>query len=287
MTAVSILGLGAMGSRIAARIADAGHDVTVWNRSPDAAHQLAASTPVHIAPTARHAVATAEVAISMVTDDDASRSLWLDPDGGILAAMPTGSIAIEASTITPSLAVELATAATTARVGFLEAPVVGSRPQAEAGALFVLVGGDESVLDGARPVIDTYAGAIKAVGAPGQAATMKLAINGLFGIQVAAYAEIFGLLTGTGMEPEAVAAMLSNLPITSPGLQRILGLFASRDFAPNFPVALVAKDFRYLQELATSAGAEAPITGAAATVYTSASDEVAGLDIAGIATNYL
>ncbi|MEM7341732.1 MAG: NAD(P)-dependent oxidoreductase [Actinomycetota bacterium] len=289
MTAITVLGLGAMGSRIAAVLAASpDHTVTVWNRSSAAAQALAATAPVAIADTARQAVATADMVISMVTDDAASGALWLDHNTGVLAAIADGAVAIEASTITKAMATELGAAAAAAGVAFLEAPVVGSRPQAEAGALFVLVGGDEGVLDRVRPVIDTYASAIRPVGPVGNAATMKLAINGLFGIQVAAYGEMVGLLERSDVPSDAAVEILSALPITSPGLQRILGLVASRDFAPNFPVSLVAKDFGYLQALAAEADATVPLVDATSAVYAAgAGGPEAELDIAGIAARYL
>lgn len=288
MTAITVLGLGAMGSRIAARLADAGHAVTVWNRSAEAATALAESTPVRIAATAREAVVDGEIVISMVADDIASRALWLEPDTGVLAALPDGAVAIEASTITQFMAVELAEAASEAGVPFLEAPVVGSRPQAEAGALFVLVGGDSEVLERVRPALEAFAGGLRPVGSVGNAATMKLAINGLFGMQVAAYAEIVGMLDRSDIPADTAIDILSNLPITSPGLQRILGLFSQRAFAPNFPVALVAKDFAYLCQLAAELGADVPIAETAAAVYEAGRREGQGeLDIAGIAVRYL
>ncbi len=285
---ITVLGLGAMGSRIAANLADAGHRVTVWNRTPGVAAELAATAPVTPADGARAAVAEAEVVLSMVADDDASRSLWLDPEAGVLTSLRPGAVAIEGSTITRAMAVELGQAADAAGVAFLEAPVVGSRPQAEAGALFVLVGGDGAVLDRVEPIIETYAGAIRPVGPIGNGATMKLAVNGLFGIQVAAYAEIVGLLERSTVPTDTAIEILTGLPITSPGLQRILGLIAGRDYAPNFPVALVAKDFDYLAALAEQVGAKTPLADTVATVYRQgAKGPQAGLDIAGIADRYL
>ncbi len=285
---VTVLGLGAMGSRMAANLAKAGFDVAVWNRSPEAAARLANEVPLKIAATAKEAVSDADAVVSMVADDQASRSIWLDSDTGALPALPPGSLVIEASTLTPATIQDLSAAVEGAGVSFLEAPVVGSRPQADAGALFVLAGGAEDVLDRARPVLETYAGGIRHVGPHGSAATMKLAINGLFGIQVAAYAEIVGLLEASDVSTDLAIEVLTGLPITSPGLQRILGLFAARDFAPNFPVPLVAKDFRYLEALASELGADLPVTATTRAVYDAgASEGQEQFDIAGIVDRYL
>ena len=285
---VAVLGLGSMGSRMAANLASAGFAVTVWNRSSGPAEALAGEHPVIAATDPRAAAADADVVISMVADDAAARGVWLDRETGVLAAMKDGAVAVESSTLSASTIRELGDTAAAAGVAFLEAPVVGSRPQADAGALFVLVGGEAEVLHRVRVVLEVNAGAVRHVGGVGTAAAMKLAINGLFGIQVAAYAEIAGLLARSDVDTAQALDVLGGLPITSPGLQRILGLIGAGDYSPNFPVQLVAKDFGYLTDLAGELGAEVPIAAAAEAVFAAgASGEQRELDIAGIATRYL
>ncbi len=285
---VAVLGLGAMGVRMAANLAAAGHEVTVWNRTSAVADELSRSAPVRVASSPRRAVEGAAAVISMLTDDEASRSVWLDEDRGALAAVERDAVIVESSTLTVSMVEELSGAATRAGIDLLEAPVVGSRPQADAGALFQLVGGEEEVLERVRAVLEVNAGAIRHVGPVGTAATMKLAINGLFGVQVAAYAEVVGLLARSEVDPTEAIELLAGLPITSPGLQRILGLIAERAFEPNFPVHLVAKDLGYLARLAGDLHAEVPLCRAAGEVFASgASGDEADLDIAGIAARYL
>ncbi|MEM9035878.1 MAG: NAD(P)-dependent oxidoreductase [Actinomycetota bacterium] len=288
MSRVTVLGLGAMGSRMAARIADAGHEVTVWNRSRSAVDRIAAVDGVSAAATARSAVRDAEVVVAVVADDDASRELWLDADHGALAAVPAGAVVAEASTLSPGWVTELGSAVEAAGAAFVETPVVGSRPQAEAGALVTLAGGEGDVIDRIRPVLDAYSGAVRPLGPLGSAATMKLAINTLFASQVVVYAEIAGLLDRSTLPTQASIEVLAGLPITSPGLQRILGLITERDFAPNFPIPLVAKDLRYLTDLAADLDAPTPMARAALVAFEeAASDERAELDISGITAGYL
>lgn len=288
MTSITVLGAGAMGARMARNFSNAGHEVTVWNRTPDTAQVLADTHGLSTAPTPREAVQGADVVVSMLTNDQASRDVWLNTTNGAMTAMASNAVAIESSTITPSMARELAQAAVHLGVDFLEAPIIGSRPQADAGALFCLIGGDEDVLDRVRPVIEVNAAGIRHVGATGNASTMKLAINALFGIQVAAYGEIAGLLARSEVDTDTAIDILIGLPITSPGLQRVVGLYADRNFAPNFPIRLVAKDFGYLTAVADTLDVAAPITGAAFTVYSDAANgPERELDIAGIASRYL
>ncbi len=286
MASITVLGTGEMGSRMATNFAQAGHNVTIWNRTQEAALSLAGETTMSAAQTPSEAVKEADVVVSMLADDAASREVWLDSGSGALNAMKNGAVAVESSTITPTMARELAAAAEQQGVPFLEAPVVGSRPQADAGGLFYLIGGDAAVLESVRSIIGVNAGGIRHMGAAGDAATMKLAINGLFGIQVAAYAEIVGLLSRSTVETQTAIDLLAGLPITSPALQRILALYADRDFAPNFPVRLVAKDFGYLTALADELNAAVPVSAATSDVYSSAQAEWE-LDIAGIANAYL
>ena len=281
---VAVLGLGAMGSRMVTNLAAAGHEVTVWNRTAVVAEQLATSAPVRAAPEPRRAVEGAAVAISMLTDDEASRSVWLDGGRGALAAVESDAVIVECSTLTVAMIQELSGAATRAGIDLLEAPVVGSRPQADAGALVQLVGGDEAVLERVRAVLEVNADTVRHLGPVGSAATMKLVVNGLFGVQVAAYAELVGLLRRTELDLDGSIELLAGLPITSPGLQRILGLFAEEAYDPNFPVRLVAKDFGYLGRLADGLGAELPVSRAAGGGYEAGADGAeAELDIAGIA----
>ena len=288
MSRIAVLGLGSMGSRMAANYVEAGHDVVVWNRTEARASDLASNHDVDIAPTVREAAGGADFVVSMVADDEAARSVWLDPDAGALAAMDSGAVAIESSTLTPGAVRELGEAAKAQGVPFVEAPVVGSRPQAEAGALFVLLGGEEAAVERAMPIIEVNGDNAKRIGSVGDAAIMKLSINGLFAAQVAAYAEVVGFIERSDIDAGAAIATLAALPITAPGLERILGLIEARDFAPNFPVQLVAKDVTYLSGTAGEKGASMPVMTAVKAVYEDgASGPERDLDISGIAARYV
>lgn len=287
MSRITVLGLGAMGARMAANFAGTGHDVTVWNRTGAVAEQLAETHGFTTAATPRAAVDRADFVVSMVSDDEAALDVWTHDEYGALTAVGPDAIAIESSTLTPATVRRLGDAASAVGVRFVEAPVVGSRPQAEAGALFFLLGGDDDAVQAVAPIIDVNAGNRKHVGALGNAATMKLAINGLFAAQVAAYAEVAGFIERSDLDTAAAFETVAALPITSPGLQRILGLIAERDYSPNFPVHLVAKDLGYLIRAAEVLGAELPIVEATGSVFTrAAAGDERDLDIAGIAHRY-
>jgi 3-hydroxyisobutyrate dehydrogenase-like beta-hydroxyacid dehydrogenase len=148
-TKIAFLGLGAMGARMATKLVSEDTDVKVWSRSgvPEGFPTLArrwVSTPAG-------AVGGADLVIAMVTDDHASRSVWIDSRA--LSAMPRGSIAIECSTLTPAWVGKLSEHARESGVAFVDAPVVGSRPQADAGNLIFLAGGESSAIDAVRSTL--------------------------------------------------------------------------------------------------------------------------------------
>jgi 3-hydroxyisobutyrate dehydrogenase len=131
---VAVVGLGAMGSRLALNLLAGGYPVTVANRSPGPVEQLARAGASAAESLAR-AAARASIELVTVADDTAASAVWLDPRTGVLAGAPRGTLAIEASTLSPGRIRELAAAAGRAGLRFLEAPLIGSRPQAEARTL--------------------------------------------------------------------------------------------------------------------------------------------------------
>ncbi len=235
---VTILGLGAMGSRMAARAVAAGHAVKVYNRSPrDVSGATACGTP-------REAAGGADVVLSMLTDIAASKAVWTDPERGALAGMRPGAVAVESSTLTPAATVSLRDAAQAVGARFLEAPVVGTRPHAEQGTLTVLVGGDEAVLDEIRPGLEAF-GRVVHVGEVGQAMALKLAINAMFAGQVVLLSEGLALLQGHGIGLDRGLALLEATPVFAPVLGGVAALLRAGDDAPRFPVSLVEKDLGY------------------------------------------
>lgn len=145
MSNITVLGLGAMGSRMAARLIAAGHQVTVWNRTRRATQPLV-DLGATLAASPRDASQGAEFVIAMLRDDEVSRFVWLDPECGALAGMSPGTVAIESSTLTSGWIQMLDAQMQHQRVSLLEAPVSGSRLQADTGQLTYLIGGTHSCL---------------------------------------------------------------------------------------------------------------------------------------------
>jgi 3-hydroxyisobutyrate dehydrogenase-like beta-hydroxyacid dehydrogenase len=237
------------------RLASAGHSPVVWNRSgvpTELSHLQRATSPAE-------AVAQADIVFSMVTDDEASRAVWEEPVIGALGALRAGSLAIECSTLTPAWCQTLASRVAGRGAQFLDAPVVGTRPQAAAGQLVFLVGGTEEVLDRARPLLGILGGAAHFLGPTPSGARAKLIANALYGVQVAALAELLGLAVRSGLPVEPWAEALATLPVMSPSAKAALTAMRSDQFAPLFPLRLVEKDFRYALAEAAAHGSSLPV----------------------------
>lgn len=284
---IACLGMGAMGSRMAMRLVEAGERVVVYNRSKERAEELIESGALW-AETPKEAASQADVVICMVTDDRAAEEVWLDEERGALWGMKTGSIAIESSTVTPQWCERLSSKAQGAEVMYLDAPVAGSRPQAEEGQLIYFVGGDENVLASVSSLLKVMGKVIVHVGTrPGDGARLKLAVNALFGVQVALGAELLSMLTSQGIAEEKAVELLGGLPVTSPALKGAINAMHSRNFAPLFPVELVEKDLRYATEVVRDVEC-VPLIAKARQVFLEAKERGFGADnITGVAKLYL
>lgn len=267
MTKIAFLGLGAMGSRMAANLVKNGFDVTVWNRSPGPSDDLAAAGAV-AATTPREAVADADVVITCLRDDAASKAVWLDPETGALAGMKPDAVAVESSTITVDWAKQLAAAVTADGKRFLEAPVSGSLPQAEAGELVHICGGEAATLDAVRPVLDAHGSAQHLVGPAGAGALIKLAVNSFLAIQQAALAEVLAMAKRGGVEPDVAVGVITTTPACSPLAKMTAEAMAARNFTPLFPISLMAKDLGYA--MAAAGGGDMPLTAGAQEVFENA-----------------
>lgn len=282
MKNIALLGIGAMGERIATNPIDAGYQLHIWNRTAQKCQSLVTRGAIaHKTP--QETVRSASVVISLVTGDCASRNVWLDKTTGAIYGLKPNTIAIESSTLTPAWCQELAKEVNRHNCNFLDAPVVGSRPQAETSQLIYLVGGRANILEDVRSILTINSQAIHHVGEVGTGMTMKLAVNTLFGIQVAALSEILALLNKTEISVELAVALLNQLPITSPALVGIGKLIKDRNYAPLFPIDLVAKDFRYSKQLGQSVDAKIPVVTAIENIYREASKRYGEDNITGVA----
>jgi 3-hydroxyisobutyrate dehydrogenase len=256
---VAFLGLGAMGQRMARRLLEAGNTVVVWNRDPAKTTPLQAAG-AQVAKTPGAAAKGACVVVSMVRDDDASRRVWCASDDGALASMDGNAVAVECSTLSQAWVRELAGAAANRSGPFLDAPVAGSRPQAESGQLIHLVGGDPRLLHRAEPFFKAWSATVLHVGPNGSGTLAKLMLNQLFAVQVAAMAEIIAQARATEVDVACLVDAMSATPVCSPALKMASLAMLGSNHPPQFPLQLVAKDLSYAASSAH--GATHPIAEA-------------------------
>ena len=286
MAKVTVMGLGAMGSRMAAALLRAGHEVTVWNRTESRVAPLV-EAGARSAETPRTAVRDCELAISMVRDDPASRQVWLGEEGA-LDGLPREAMAMECSTLGLEWTQKLAETFRTAGIAFIDAPVAGSRPQADAGQLIFLPGGDEAVVNRAAPFFEVMGKTWLHAGPNGMGTLLKLGINAAFGVQVALMGELMGLFEKRNIDGQKLMDLLIETPICSPAAKGAALAMKARAFDPAFPIDLVAKDFDCVLAAARHLGADLPVTGATQAIYHRAVEEgLAERNITGIACRYL
>lgn len=260
-----------MGQRMARRLLDAGHELTVWNRSPVPSAALA-EAGARAAPTPRGAAEGAQIVWSMVYDDIASRQVWLDPAHGAASALSPDAIAVESSTLSPAWVSELGAALAARGTAFVDAPVAGSRPQAEAGQLVFMVGGNAASVERLRPAFGVLGGAVHHIGPAGSGVWLKLAVNALFATQVAAMAEMLNLMRRAGLDPQRTLDALCSMPVTSPAAAGAGGLMLAGNYSPQAPVDLIAKDLGYALESGHRSGSAMPVTGAVKARFDKARD---------------
>jgi 3-hydroxyisobutyrate dehydrogenase len=247
---VAILGLGTMGSGMAANLLKAGFSLSVYNRTASKAQTLV-DQGARLASTPAEAALGASVVISMLADDVASRKVWIG-ERGALESVGEGVTLVESSTVSPAWIAEFAVLAEKRGANLLDAPVTGSRMQAEAGQLSFLVGGSNAALEGATPVLQAMSKEIVHLGPVGSGAKMKLINNFLCGVQVASLAEGLTWIERSGLDREKALSVLKSGAPGSPLLGAISARMVSQNYSVNFLLSLMTKDLLYAQNEAAS-----------------------------------
>jgi 3-hydroxyisobutyrate dehydrogenase-like beta-hydroxyacid dehydrogenase len=256
VTILGFCGLGQMGMPMARRLIDAGHDVSVWNRTRSKAASLSGAKVANTPAAAAH---DAEAVLTMLATPEAAREVIAGPDGVAGALAPNATL-IEMSTIGPKVLNEIHETLQ-ARSTMLDAPVLGSVPQATNGELKILVGGTEDVVERWRNLLEVF-GSIWHMGALGQGAAMKLVVNSTLGALMTALGEALALAQGLGLDRAKVLDLLVESPIavTAKGKRSNI---EGGGYKPNFKLGLAAKDMRLVAEAAQDAGIELKVAQAA------------------------
>jgi 3-hydroxyisobutyrate dehydrogenase len=271
VTTVAVLGTGIMGAPFARNIAQAGMTVRAWNRTREKAEPLAGDG-VEVAATPADAAAGADVVLTMLGDGPAVEEVM--GEGGALAAMEPGGVWLQTSTVGIAATERLAAMASEAGVGFVDAPVVGTRVPAEQGQVLVLAAGPPDVRDRADPVFDAIGRETRWLGEePGAASRMKLVFNGWLVSLVESLAETLVFARAVGVPPDRFLDAIKDSPIGFAYAELKGRAMVAEDFGEvAFPLRWAAKDARLVEEAADAADLELPLMRVAAEQFTRAVD---------------
>jgi 3-hydroxyisobutyrate dehydrogenase/2-hydroxy-3-oxopropionate reductase len=260
VSTVAILGTGRMGGAMARSLARAGTPLVLANRSREKAESLAAELggDARAVGTPAEAAAVADVVISMVADGAAVEALYRGPDG-VLAGLRPGTVALDSSTVPPSVSRDLAPDIRARGADILDAPVSGSVTLAETGKLTLLVGGEAATLERVRPILDQLAARVFHMGPLGSGAVIKLAVNTIiFGLNQSV-AEALVLAERAGVDRAAAYEVFMASAIGAPYVQYKRDAFVDPETAPvAFALSLAAKDLGLITDVATEVGAAMP-----------------------------
>ena len=257
MSTVAVIGLGAMGSRMARRLLDAGHELVVWNRTPARADELAARG-AELAASPADAARGADVVITMVADPAALQDVTEGTDGIAAGADETTTV-IQMSTVGPAAISRLAAALPAGRL--LDAPVLGSLAEAEAGELRIFVGGPDELVEEWTPPLSVLGSPLH-VGPLGAGSAAKLVANTtLFGT-LGVLGEALALADALGLDRNTAFEILASTPLAAQAERRRPSLEAG-EYPPRFSLSLAHKDADLIAESAAAAGLDLRLAEAA------------------------
>jgi len=258
MANLGFVGLGVMGGRVAKRLLDAGHQVTGYNRTRSKASWLVDEGLILVG-TPRAVAEASQTTFTMVSDTAALQAVVEGPDG-ILAGLGPGKVYVDMSTVSPRATRELATRVAMTGAAMLDAPVSGSVATLESGQLSIMVGGEDAVLAGVRPVLTAIGPKVIHVGGNGQAMLMKTAINLNLAVQLTAFSEGLLIAEKGGIPRDvAIQSMLASV-IASPSLAYRAPFVAELPKEAWFDVRMMQKDLQLALETGREAGVPMPTT---------------------------
>ncbi len=260
-TRLGFIGIGNMGSRIAKRLLEHGYQVIAYNRSREAAEALV-KYGATVAESIAELASKADVILSSLTNDDAIKSVYADPEG-VFAHMRRGSAIVEMSTVLPATSRQLYELSREAGVKFLDSPVSGSTPSAEDGTLTLFCGGDEELFQAAQPIFSSIASQYFYLGGSGSGTAMKLVANTLLGVGMQAIAESVALGQKEGLDRHRLLEVLSHTAVIAPAHLGKLSRADRGDYSAQFAIRLMNKDFGLVLETAAATKVPMPATAAA------------------------
>jgi len=261
---LGFIGLGYLGSRVARRLAAAGFPMVVYDRDSEKTKEFSALGAT-VAPNPETLAEEADVVLSCLSSDAAVKSVYLGT-GRVLESARPGTRIVELSTIAPETSRLVHDAAATFRVSMLDVAISGSTPAAEAGALTLFGGGERKVFESVQRIFAPIASQWFYMGTSGSGVAMKLVVNTLLGLGMQSIAEAVALGSGLGLPRELLLDVLAKTAVVAPAHAGKLATAKRNDYAPQFPIRLMHKDFGLILTAAAQCGLSMPTTEAAAVV---------------------
>ncbi len=268
MAKLGFVGLGVMGSRMVNRLLNAGHTVIGYNRTRSKAQWLL-DAGMHWGETPRAVAEAADVVFSMVTDTTALRAVIAGPDG-LVAGLGPGQIYVDMSTVSPGESRELAVRVAAKGAHMLDAPVSGSVSTLEQGKLSIMVGGDRTVFETIKPILEDIGPKVTHVGGNGQAVSMKIATNVSVAVQMLAFSEGVLLAEKSGIPRKTAVEVLLNSVIASPMLGYRGPFVLEMPGEAWFNAHMMQKDLLLALEMGRQLGVPLPATVVTNEVLTAA-----------------
>ncbi len=264
---VAFLGLGIMGHAMATNLVKAGHEVTVWNRTPGKLVEAAgvASTPAV-------AAQGAEVVWLCVSDTAAVEKILFGPEG-VEQALPEGMIIADSSTISPSATVKFANRLRDKGIAYVDAPMTGSKIGAANGTLIFMVGGEPENIERLNPLFAAMGKKIFRMGDTGKGQATKLAMNLQIALIFEGFAEALTLATKLGVDSQQLVSLIEATMVRSGVVEYKAPFVLQRDFTPNFPLRLMHKDIHLALEAAKEARVKLPALETVEEIYELATEE--------------
>jgi len=257
---IGFIGLGIMGEPIANNLRKAGHDLTVWNRTPSRADHIV-SKGGKLAKSPRECATGRDLVFTCLSDEKALDAV-LDGAEGALAGLKKGDVLVDMSTAGVKSARTVAARVEKLGASFVACPILGSKTAAEQAQLVLVAGGPAAARERARPALRAVSVRMFELDEAPQAALMKLCVNAVGGAMIAGFGEALGLGVSGGLPVARIVEVLQASPFHSP-LFLVKGeLVEKKDFSPRFAIALAEKDQRLAQEAAAEQGAKVPINEA-------------------------
>lgn len=275
-TKIGWIGLGLMGTPMSQQLLKAGYLLTVYNRSKDKEAGLkeqganTASSPKELLP-------QSDVVVIMVTDDKAIRDIF-DGEDGLLAAEGSEKVIINMSTVSPDISKEMAQRCQQHGLSYLDAPVSGSVKQAETAQLVIMAGGEQSVFEKVKPVLETMGKLAVNVGDTGAGNAAKLAINTLLSFYTQGLAEAVILAKNNGIAPEVLLELLGNAAIANPYTKLKGEAIVNDNFKPAFSLKNILKDLKLSRDI----GLTTPLGKTALETFEAAAEQHGNEDLIAI-----